>query len=69
MKEKIPNYVFKKKYDCFFLFLDSEVIMNHNFTEKLLCFLKETNTEKLEIELDLPFEYKNLFSERGETSR
>lgn len=64
MKKHLPNYVFKKKYDFFYIFSDSEVILNDFFSKKLEFFLNENKSGEIIFEIELPFQQESFPSKK-----
>lgn len=53
MKNELPKYIFKKKYDKFYLLTEYDIVFNHDFTLKFNNFLKTIGYKELTIELDI----------------
>ncbi len=47
MEKELPNQVFDKQYDNFYLFTELDVIFNNNFYEKLIFFMEKINSNKM----------------------
>lgn len=60
MKNEFPNFVHRNKFPFYYLFQDSEIIMNKTFSEKLLSFSKSINGENIFIEILIPEEFESL---------
>lgn len=58
MNKELPNYVFEKAYDKFYLLTEFDIIFNRSFTQKFDVFLKRMKFNKLLVELQLPSSYK-----------
>ena len=52
MKKELPNQVFYKKYDNFYLFTEFDIIFNDSFYEKLIFFIKKIKSNKLYFKLE-----------------
>lgn len=48
-KNEIPDYVFTKKYDYYFLTTEFDIVFSNDFYTKFNLFLSEINSEKLVI--------------------
>ena len=62
--KELPEYVFKKKYDFFYLLTEYDIIFNQSFTNKILNFLNEINTTEVIINLQVPEVYKSSIDEK-----
>jgi hypothetical protein len=60
MKRDLPNYVFEKKYDNFYLLTEFDVIFNDEFTKKIDLLLKKIGTNEIIIELEIPLSYQSV---------
>lgn len=60
MDKELPEYIFKKNYDSFYLLTEFDIVFNKKFTEKLNVFSKKTDSKKLSINLEVPLEYSSL---------
>jgi hypothetical protein len=52
MIKELPNQVFSKEYDNFYLFTEFDIIFNEIFYEKLNLFMSEIDCNKLLIRID-----------------
>jgi hypothetical protein len=66
MNKELPEYIFKKNYDSFYLLTEFDIVFNKKFTEKLNIFCKKIGSAKLSINLDVPLEYNLLVPNRIE---
>lgn len=60
MTNELPDYIFKKDYDSFYLLTEFDIIFNDKFTKNLNTFCKRIDSEKLSIKLEVPLEYNSL---------
>lgn len=51
-KKEIPNFVFKRDYDYYYLYTELDIIFNEQFYENFNTFIREVLTESLIIRLD-----------------
>ncbi|TPG38202.1 hypothetical protein [Flavobacterium pectinovorum] len=66
MIKELPDYIFNKNYDNFYLLTEYDIIFNEKFTKNLNIFCKRLNSEKLLIKLEVPLEYNSLVPNRIE---
>jgi len=66
MNKELPEYIFKKNYDSFYLLTEFDIVFNQNFTEKLNIFCNKIDSKKLSIKLEIPLEYNSLVPNRIE---
>lgn len=52
MINQLPNFIFKKAYDNYFLFTEFDIIFNENFYDRLIKFLNNIKSNKLFFELE-----------------
>lgn len=64
MYKELPEYVFNKKYDFFYLLTEYDIIFNQSFTNKMLNLLNEINTTEVIINLQVPEVYKSSVNEK-----
>lgn len=61
MKNKeIPNFVFTREYDYYFLFTELDIVFDYYFYENFDVFLKKIGSEKLIIRFDDISEFQNI---------
>ena len=53
MKNQLPEYVFEKKFDKYYLQTEFDIIFNEFFSRKLNTFLEHINYKNLSIKLDI----------------
>lgn len=58
-KIEIPNLVFTKNYDFYFLYCEFDVVFNEEFYENFNVFFKSTGSDRLIIRLEDLSEYEN----------
>lgn len=51
-KKEIPNFVFTREYDYYFLFTEFDIVFNEEFYKSFYLFLKKLRSDKLTIRLD-----------------
>jgi hypothetical protein len=64
MIKEIPEFVHKKRYSNFYLFSDSEIILNKGFSERIRLFSKKVNGNNLIIELKLNEELSSFIHDK-----
>lgn len=69
MLKELPNYVFNKSYDCFYLLTEFDIIFNTEFTKKIHILLKKNGSDNLSIDLEVPKEYDSLVPKKIEISK
>lgn len=64
MKE-LPDFTLRKKYDCYYLFSDSEITNRKEFSDKLNTFISLSDSKYANIELIVPPETEYLIEKKN----
>lgn len=58
MKKELPNYVFERAHEKFYLLTEFDVIFNKRFTDSLVAFMSKKSNKDIYINLELHDEYE-----------
>lgn len=65
MKNELPDFVLKKKYDYYYLFSDSEITYRKEFSDKLNSFIELSDSKYANIELIVPPQTEYLINKKN----
>lgn len=60
MKSELPSFVLRNKYTNYYLFIDSEIIKNEIFSERIQSFSKSVGGESISVDVIFPTQYETL---------